>query len=33
MYEQHNQWDFQQDNDNLLALQLDEAGTPVEKGL
>src|SRR2546428_7821512 len=31
MYEQHNQWDFSKDNDNLLAVQLDEAGTAVEK--
>jgi manganese oxidase len=31
MYEQHNQWDFSKDNDNLLAVQINEAGTPVEK--
>ena len=31
MYEQHNQWDFSKDNDNLLAVQIDELGTPVER--
>ncbi|MBV9225384.1 MAG: hypothetical protein JOY85_15230, partial [Acidobacteriaceae bacterium] len=30
-YEQHNAWDFSRDNDNLLAVEVDEEGTGVEK--
>jgi hypothetical protein len=31
VYEQHNAWDFSKDNDKLLAVEVDEEGTGVEK--
>jgi hypothetical protein len=31
LYEQHNAWDFSKDNDKLLAVEVDEKGTDVEK--
>ena len=31
LYEQHNAWDFSRDNDKLLAVEVDEEGTSVEK--
>jgi manganese oxidase len=31
LYEQHNAWDFTKDNDKLLAVEVDEEGTNVEK--
>jgi plastocyanin len=31
IYEHHNRWDFSKDNDSLIAVELDETGTNVEK--
>lgn len=31
LYEQHNAWDFSKDNDKLLAVEVEEEGTSVEK--
>ncbi len=31
LYEHHNAWDFTKDNDKLLAVEVDEQGTDVEK--
>jgi len=31
IYEKHNRWDFTKLNDRLKAIELDEAGTPIEK--
>ena len=31
MYEKHNRWDFTKFNDKLKAVELPEAGTPIEK--
>lgn len=31
IYEHHNRWDFSKDNDSLVATELDESGTSVEK--
>lgn len=31
IYEHHNRWDFSKDNDSLVAVELDEEGTSVEK--
>jgi manganese oxidase len=31
IYEKHNKWDFSKDNDRLVAVELDQEGTSVEK--
>jgi plastocyanin len=31
IYEHHNRWDFTKENDSLIAVELDEAGTSVEQ--